>query len=146
VKEFISSQQRNGIAPSTISVRIGVIRSFYKYSNLPLGFVPAVKLRMLYHNRDITHEEIKLILDYNRPREHAFYAIMAQSGRRPNAICNLKYENIKEDFEKGIIPCKIDIPQEITYVKYQTRREYYKKLKFNPLESARRIITLQKLY
>jgi len=73
---------------------------------------------MLYHNRDITHEEVRLILDSSRPRERAFYAIMAQSGLRPFTICNLKYENIKEDLENNIIPCKIEIPQEIAKGKY----------------------------
>ena len=87
---------------------------------MPLGFVPAIKLRGLYHNRDITHEEIRLILDASRPRERAFYAIMAQSGLRPNTICDLKYENIREDFESNIIPCKIEIPQEIAKGKYHS--------------------------
>ena len=120
VQAFISSQQRKGIAPSTISSRVGILKSFFKYSNLPLGFIPMVKARLLYHNRDIIHEEIKLILDTSRPRERAFYAIMAQSGLRPNTICNLKYENIKEDFEKNRIPCKIEIPQEIAKGKYHS--------------------------
>jgi site-specific recombinase XerC len=120
VKAFISLQHRNGIAPSTISMRVGVIRSFYKYNDLPLGFVPAVKPRMLYHNRDITHEEVKLILDASRPREKAFYALMAQSGLRPNTICNLKYQNIKQDLENNRIPCKIEIPQEIAKGKYHS--------------------------
>ncbi len=120
VQAFISSQQRKGIAPNTISSRVGTLKSFFKYNNLPLGFIPTVKARMLYHNRDIVHEEIKLILDASRPRERAFYTIMAQSGLRPNTICNLKYENIKEDFEKNRIPCKIEIPQEIAKGKYHS--------------------------
>ena len=113
IQTYISSEQKRGIAPSTISSRIGTIKSFFKYNNLPLGFVPAVQLRMLYHNRDITHEEIKLILNASKPRERAFFAIMAQSGLKPDTICNLKYENIKEDFENDRIPCKLEIPQEI---------------------------------
>ena len=44
VQAFISSQQRKGIAPSTISSRVGILKSFFKYSNLPLGFIPMVKL------------------------------------------------------------------------------------------------------
>ena len=120
IQTYISYQNKKGIAPSTISSRRGAIKSFFKYNSLSLGFIPTVKHRMLYHNRDIIHEEIKLILDASRPRERAFYAIMAQSGLRPNTICNLKYENIKEDFEKNCIPCKIEIPQEIAKGKYQS--------------------------
>ena len=120
IQAFIASQHRNGIAPSTISSRVGAIKSFFKYSDLPLGFVPTVKPRRLYQNRDITHEEIRLILGASRPRERAFYAIMAQSGLRPNTICNLKYEHIKEDLENDRIPCRIEIPQEIAKGKYHS--------------------------
>jgi site-specific recombinase XerC len=120
VRAFIASEQRRGIAPSTISSRVGIIKSFFKYNDLPLGFVPTVKARILYRNRDITHKEVKLILGASRPRERAFYAIMAQSGLRPDTICNLKYKHIKEDLENDRIPCKIEIPQEIAKGKYHS--------------------------
>jgi len=120
VRAYISALQKREMAPSSISTKIGIIRSFFKYNDLPLGFVPTVKPRVLYHNRDITHEEVSLILDSSRPRERAFFAIMAQSGLRPFTICNLKYENIKEDLENNIIPCKIEIPQEIAKGKYHS--------------------------
>jgi hypothetical protein len=61
-----------------------------------------------------------MILEASRPRERAFYTIMAQSGLRPHTLCNLKYENIKEDFENNRIPCKIEIPQEIAKGKYHS--------------------------
>jgi len=96
------------------------VKSFFKYNDLPLGHVPMAQQRVLYHNRDITKEEIKLILDASRPREKAFYIIMAQSGLRPHTISRLKYKHIKEDFEKKIIPCKIDVPQEIAKGQYHS--------------------------
>jgi integrase len=120
IRSFIASQNKTNIAQSTICSRVGVIKSFFKYNDLPLGFIPTIKSITSYHNRDITHGEIKLILDASRPRERAFFAIMAQSGLRPNTICNLRYENIKEDFENNLIPCKIEIPQEIAKGKYHT--------------------------
>lgn len=118
IKAYINTLHQEGKAPNTIRTRIGIIRSYFKYHDLPLGYIPKTKPRITYHNRDITHEEIKLIINSSRRRERAFYAIMAQSGLRPDTICNLKYENIKEDYENNTIPCKIDIPQEITKGKY----------------------------
>jgi len=47
---------------------------------------------------------------------------MAQSGLRPDTICRLKYEHIKEDFINNHVPCKIEVPQEITKGKY---RDYF---------------------
>ncbi len=135
VKSWIAFQMRNGMSPNSINTRVGAVKSFFKYNDFPLGFVPAIKLRVLYHNRDITHKEIKLILNSSRPRERAFYAIMAQSGLRPKTICNLKYENIKEDFESGKIPCRIDIPQEIAKGKYHSHFTFIGKEAVNFLKS-----------
>jgi integrase len=102
------------------SIKMAPILSFFKYNDLPLGHVSIPQMRVTYHNRDITHEEVKMILDASKPRERAFYAIMAQSGLRPETICNLRYENVKEDLSKGIIPCKIEVPQDITKGKYRS--------------------------
>ena len=118
IRAFSSDQFKKELAPCTIASRVGAIKSFFKYNDLPLGHVPAPHLRVLYHNRDITHEELKLILDASTPREKAFFTIMAQSGLRPDTICNLKFEHIKEDLIHDRIPCKIEIPEEIAKGKY----------------------------
>jgi integrase len=106
------------LSPNTIHSGTTAVKSFFKYNDLPLGHVPMAQQRVLYHNRDITKKEIKLILDASRPREKAFYIIMAQSGLRPHTISHLKYKYIKEDFEKNTIPCKIDVLQGIAKGQY----------------------------
>ena len=120
IRAFISSIHSKGLSPNTIASRIIAVKSFFKYSDLPLGYVPTAQSRVVFHNRDITHEEIRLILDASKPRERAFFTVMAQSGLRPHTICSLKYENIREDFDQERIPCKIDVPQEIAKGKYHS--------------------------
>lgn len=119
IQNFMSAEFERGMAQNTINTRVGAIKSFFKYNNLPLGYIPSPRMRVTYHNRDITHEEVKLILNASRPRERAFYAILAQSGLRPYSICNLRFKHIKEDFVANRIPCKIDVPQEIAKGKYR---------------------------
>jgi integrase len=63
-----------------------------------------------YHNRDLTREDIKQILDQALPRDKAFFLLMLESGARPDTLCKLKYVNIKQDFEKGTVPMKIELP------------------------------------
>ena len=118
LRAFRSHLFTKQLSPNTIHSGTTAVKSFFKYNDLPLGHVPMAQQRVLYHNRDITKKEIKLILDASRPREKAFYIIMAQSGLRPHTISHLKYKHIKEDFEKKIVPCKIDVPQEIAKGKY----------------------------
>lgn len=118
IQRFESYLYEKKYAPCSISSTIAAVKSFYKRNDLPLGYITLPRMRVLYHNRDITHEEIKLILDASRPRERAYYAIMAQSGLRPETICNLQLKHIKEDLINRRIPCKIEIPEEITKGKY----------------------------
>ena len=120
LRAFRSHLFTKQLSPNTIHSGTTAVKSFFKYNDLPLGHVPMAQQRVLYHNRDITKEEIKLILDASRPREKAFYIIMAQSGLRPHTISHLKDKHIKEDFEKKIIPCKIDVPQEIAKGQYHS--------------------------
>ena len=109
--------------PKTIDNSVTAVKSFFKYNDLPLGFVPISKSRAVYMNRDITREEIIKIIDASRPREKAFFALMCQSGLRPSTICQLRKENLEPDFSNNVTPCKITIPAEITkgnYGKYIT--------------------------
>ena len=118
IKAFMSAELEKGMAQNTINTRLAAVKSFFKYNDLPLGYIPSPRMRVTYHNRDITHEEVKLILNASRPRERAFYAILAQSGLRPFTICNLRLKHVKEDLIADRVPCKIDVPQEIAKGKY----------------------------
>jgi integrase len=119
IRAFIGELNKKGYASGTIITRIGAIMSFFKYNDLPLGFVPLGKLRVVFHNRDITKEEIKATLDISTPRDKAYFCIMAQSGLRPETLCELKVKHIEPDYSNGIVPCKIDVPQELTKGQYR---------------------------
>jgi len=119
LRAFLSAESKKGLSPGTISSRETAVKSFFKYNDLLLGFVPRTRVIVIHHNRDLTHEELKLILGASRPREKAFFAILAQSGLRPSTICSLKFKHVKEDLVEKRIPCKIDVPQEIAKGKYR---------------------------
>jgi len=99
---------------------IGAIQSFFKYNRIDLGFIPTAKGHVQYHNRDIKRAEIKDILNTSLVRDRAFYAVMAQSGLRPDTICKLQRKHIEYDrLLRGESPVKIDVPAEITKGKYR---------------------------
>jgi len=54
---------------------------------------------IVYHNRDITKEEIVQIMVVIKLREKAFFAVMAQSGLRPHTIKQLRLKHL-DDLEK----------------------------------------------
>jgi hypothetical protein len=41
---------------------VGAVKSFFKYNSLPLASVPQAKSGIVYHNGDITKEEIVRIM------------------------------------------------------------------------------------
>ena len=114
VRALISEEVKKGYAPNTITLHIASIKSFFKYNDLPLGHVSIAKNKVVFHNRDITKEEIQNILKISRTRDKAFFCVMAQSGLRPDTLCKLRLKHIEPEFSEGVIPCKIDVPEEIT--------------------------------
>lgn len=119
LRAFIGELSNREFASGTITTRIGSIMSFFKYNDLPLAFVPMSKSKITFHNRDITREETQAILAICGPRDKAFFCTMAQTGLRPETLCNLKLKHVEPDFSKGIIPCKITIPQELAKGQYR---------------------------
>jgi len=115
VRAWIADLSRRGLANTSIKVMVGAVSSFFHYNDLPLGFVPQAMSGIVYHNRDITKEEIIQIMSLAKIREKAFFVVMVQSGLRPHTIVQLRLKNL-ESFDK--IPCKIDVPKEITKGKY----------------------------
>jgi integrase len=63
-----------------------------------------------YHNRDLTKEDIRKILDHTSLRDKVFFLMLAESGMRPDTLVQLTYSNIKQEYEKGIVPMKIELP------------------------------------
>ena len=114
LRSLISVYVRKGYASGSIKGMVSAVRSFFKYNDLPLGHIPMSKPRIVFHNRDITAQEIREILKVSKPRERAYYLMMAQTGLRPHTLCHLKIKHIEPDFSKEVVPCKVDVPEELT--------------------------------
>lgn len=119
VRAFISYLSKQNLAPNSVNTFIVAVKSFFKYNELPLGNIQLARKQTLYHNRDITKEEVKAMLDISPPRDKAFFCIMAQSGLRPETLCRLKIRQLEPDFSNGVIPCKIEVPQNLAKGKYK---------------------------
>jgi integrase len=118
LKSYIAQLSNDNYAANSINATIASIKSFFKYSDLPLGFVPIGNKRVVYHNRDITKEEVLAVLAASKPRERAFFCMMAQSGLRPDTLIKLKLKDIEPDFSKGVVPCAILVSETNTKGNY----------------------------
>jgi len=118
VRGFIGELTRKGLTVGSVRNYVNVVKSFCKYNDLPLGYVPTAKYRIVYHNRDITRDEIVDILRISRPRDRAFFCMMAQSGLRPDTLSKLRLKHLEPDFSRNVVPCRILVPEELAKGKY----------------------------
>ena len=119
VRALIGTLTRQGYTTSSVRVIVASIKSFFKHNDLPLAYVPVARAKVVHHNRDITKEEIVDILKIARPRDRAFFCMMAQTGLRPHTICELRLEHIQPDFDENVIPCNVKVPAEIAKGEYR---------------------------
>lgn len=120
---LLSEMQRKGYAPASISATLNAVRSFFKYNNLPLGFVPSGSNLIEFHNRDILKEEVVEILNVANVRDRAFFCVLVQSGLRPSTVANLRVGDVEDILDENTpVPCKITVRQENTKGKFQ---EYF---------------------
>lgn len=121
VEKFQIDLYNKGYTKGSIAFFVSAIQSFFHYYRIPIEFKPP-RPEVKFHNRDLSTEELAEILNVASIREKAAFTMLAQSGLRPFTLCQLKYSSIKDDFEKGNIPCKIEVPKELAKGRY---REYF---------------------
>lgn len=97
-------------APLTTKLHLTVIRSFFKFWKIPLDIDLPKRACVIYHNRDLTRQQLRQILTYASPRDRVIWLLMAESGMRAQTAKNLKYWQIKHDFDSGTLPLRILTP------------------------------------
>lgn len=97
-------------APLSVKNLLATIKSFFKFWNVPIRVLLPKRAHVIYHNRDLKRGELRQILTFASPRDRVIWLVMAESGMRGGSAVNLKYWQIKEDFEEGRIPMKIMLP------------------------------------
>lgn len=115
VKAMISQLANQNYATGSINTQVATVKSFFKYSDLPLGFIPTPRNKIKFHNRDITKEEITQVLTLSKIRDKCFFVMMTQSGLRPSVLCQLRIKHLQ--FKKDE-PCAIIVPEEISKGKF----------------------------
>ncbi|MEM3731223.1 MAG: hypothetical protein QW667_04040 [Candidatus Bathyarchaeia archaeon] len=73
---------------------------------------PPFKKTVKYLDKIPTKEELRQILNAASSLSTKIaIELMCYGGLRPEDICDLTYSSIKNDFEKGVSPCAVFVPQ-----------------------------------
>jgi integrase len=100
-------------APLTVKNHLVVVRSFLGFWKIPLDVDLPKHPCVIWHNRDLRKEELKQILTFASARDRVIWLAMAESGMRSDTAVNLKYSEIREDFEAKRVPMKILLPSSL---------------------------------
>jgi integrase len=104
---FVDYQLERGVARKTVTTWLTPVKRWLEVNGVKVD-VKAPRKWITYEDRIPTHDELLKVLDFCRsPRDRALICILASSGLRPRELVAIKYRDIKEDFEKGTIPCKV---------------------------------------
>jgi len=112
IKAYSTSLEKSEYAPLTRKNMLVTIRSFLSYWKIPLDIQMPKHACVIFHNRDFSREQLKMIITHASPREKAVYLFMVESGLRAGTTIVVKYWQIQDDFEKEIIPMRILTPSE----------------------------------
>lgn len=100
-------------APLTMKNHLVAVRSFLGFWKIPLDVDLPKHPCVIWHNRDLKKEEIKQILTFASARDRVIWLVMAESGMRADNAVNLKYWQIREDFELKKVPMRILLPSSV---------------------------------
>jgi len=103
----------NHYTSMSINRSMTVVMSYLHYYDIPIKPVRIRHPYVIYHNRDITKEEIIKILDHSDVRNRAMFLLLFESGMRPSTLVNLKWRHIKEEFLARRVPMKIELTSDI---------------------------------
>jgi len=99
------------VTPLSVKRSISVVMSFLHAFDIPAKPLRIRYPYVVYHNRDITKDELRLIVEASDPRDRAIWLILYESGMRPQTLAKLKWKHIKADFCN--IPMRIDLTSDI---------------------------------
>jgi integrase len=100
-------------APLSRKNYLSIIKSYLTYHEIPIRVDLPRRVAVFYHNRSIRKEEIRLILSNATLRDRVIFLFMVESGIRGDTLTKLRYEHIREDYEKGTVPMMVQTPAEI---------------------------------
>jgi integrase len=91
---------------------LAVPKSFFTSYKIPVDVDLPRRACVSYHNQDLTREQIRMILSKATQRDRTIWLLLAESGLRVQTAIELKFCQIREDFEKGTWPLRILTPSE----------------------------------
>ncbi|MEB9370541.1 tyrosine-type recombinase/integrase [Bacillus cereus] len=117
-QEAISYQSKDNSKPSTISRKLGVIRSYLKWlyeiqyiqDPLHVEILSTTVNKQHKPKRELSYEDVKQLLHYYKDNEinYALLSVLATTGLRVAEVAHAKWEDLEYDAIRGRYYLKVD--------------------------------------
>ena len=122
-------------APLTVNRMMAQVTSYLHAFEIPVRLISIRYAHVTYHNRDISKQEIRVILDHSSVRNRAMFLMLYESGMRPDTQVKLRWKHIKEEFLAHKIPMKIELTSDILKCRVSERWTFIGEEGFKALKS-----------
>jgi integrase len=113
VSDYFAYLKKYPYTHLSVNRSMAVVMSFLHYFDIPFRPIRIRHPYVVYHNRDITKEEIRNILNNSGVRNRSIYLLLYETGMRPWTAVNLRWRHIKEDFLAKRVPMKVKLSSDI---------------------------------
>ena len=96
VSAYFMFLKKHGYTPLSINRAMATVLSFLHYFDIPIKPIRIKHPFVMYHNRDITKDEIRTILKNSGVRNRAIYLVLYETGMRPATALNLRWKHIRK--------------------------------------------------
>jgi integrase/recombinase XerD len=123
LKEFVRFCQERGYKPKTIRVYVGAVQSFTGYYDIKIStrYVDLPASLTVSHKFPWTLEKVAEFIDMIGDLKYKTIAVvMFQSGLSISDVLALTYEDIKYEYEHGIVPLCLDLTRIKTDVPFMS--------------------------
>lgn len=123
LNEFVKWLENRKFKPKTIRTYVAAVQSLAKFYEIPLSlrYVHLPPSRPASKKYPWTIEEVERFVNLmEEPIYKSIAASIVQSGLSLSDLLNLKYMDIKDEFENGVTPLCIDLSRKKTSVPFLT--------------------------
>ena len=123
LNSFVVWLQEKGHKPKTVRAYVGAIQSLAKYYDIPISlrYVNLPASQPFNKKHPWTIDEIsKFVTLMEKPLYKSIATAIVQSGLSLSDLLALTYADIREEFEKGIMPLCLDLSRKKTSVPFMT--------------------------
>ncbi|MBS7612183.1 hypothetical protein KEJ27_08300 [Candidatus Bathyarchaeota archaeon] len=120
---FVAWLQNRGYSPKTVRSYVSAVRSLAKCFDIPISlrYVQLPPSQPINKNHPWTIEEVDKFVDImEKPIYTSIAASIVQGGLSLSDLLTLKYGDIKEEFEKGIMPICLSLTRKKTSIAFLT--------------------------